>query len=94
MLYFKTVNICVPATLLSASKNNLLLTLSLHQQADNKSVKPVRGEGGDKQPITEPSQKRKGNKIHLDEAEGEESDPLYMYSRQKKYIKHCKLSLN
>ncbi|MCI4377548.1 hypothetical protein PGIGA_G00204850 [Pangasianodon gigas] len=33
------------------------------------SEKPVKGEGGDKPPISETPQKKKGNKIHLDDAE-------------------------
>ncbi|KAL6490490.1 hypothetical protein MHYP_G00008350 [Metynnis hypsauchen] len=36
---------------------------------DHKSGKPVKGDGGDKHPITETPQKKKGIKIHLDEAE-------------------------
>lgn len=47
------------------------MLLLLHHQGAHRAVeKPVKGEEGDKPPINETPQKRKGNKIHLDDAEG------------------------
>lgn len=48
-----------------------MLLLSHHQGDHRPSEKPVKGEGGDKPPITETPQKKKDNKIHLDDAEGD-----------------------
>ncbi|XP_072543936.1 regulator of G-protein signaling 12 [Salminus brasiliensis] len=56
-------------TMPSKTQVPTLTNKSQSTPGDQKPGKAVRGEGGDKHPITETSQKRKGNKIHLDEAE-------------------------
>lgn len=48
-----------------------MLSLSHHQGDHRPSEKPVKVAGGDKPPISETPQKKKSNKVHLDEAEGD-----------------------
>lgn len=60
------------STVYVCANNLFCINIYDDRQGDHRPTeKPVKGEGEDKHPVSETQQKKKGNKFHLDDAEGQ-----------------------